>query len=111
MVSWYDFVVLAILFYTAWQGAQRGLLTQLAWIAALVLCFKFADKLAPAIDHAIRSTARSGLVVELGNIFAFQDEIIVFAVDDDVLFDRMTFRSRLRFDGLALPAFQFSPRR
>jgi uncharacterized membrane protein required for colicin V production len=53
MVSWYDFVVLAILFYTAWQGAQRGLLTQLAWIAALVLCFKFADKLAPAIEPMI----------------------------------------------------------
>ena len=53
MVSWYDFVVLAILFYTAWQGAQRGLLTQLAWIAALVLCFKFADKLAPSIEPMI----------------------------------------------------------
>jgi uncharacterized membrane protein required for colicin V production len=53
MVSWYDFVVLAILIYTAWQGAQRGLLTQLAWIAALVLCFKFADKLAPSIEPMI----------------------------------------------------------
>ncbi|HIE95702.1 MAG TPA: CvpA family protein [Fuerstia sp.] len=53
MVSWYDFVVLAILVYTAWQGAQRGLLTQLAWIAALVLCFKFADQLAPSIEPMI----------------------------------------------------------
>ena len=50
---WYDFVILAILVYTAWSGAQRGLVTQLAWIAALVLCFKFADKLAPAIEPQI----------------------------------------------------------
>ena len=50
---WYDFVILAILVYTAWQGAQRGLVTQLAWIAAIILCFKFADKLAPAIEEQI----------------------------------------------------------
>ena len=50
---WYDIVVLAILFFTAWRGAQRGLVTQLAWIAALVLCFKFADSLAPSITPHI----------------------------------------------------------
>ncbi|APZ95741.1 CvpA family protein [Fuerstiella marisgermanici] len=50
---WYDIVVLAILAYCAWQGAQRGLVTQLAWIAALILCFKFADQLAPAIEPQI----------------------------------------------------------
>jgi len=50
---WYDFVILAILAYTAWQGAQKGLVTQLAWIAAIILCFKFADKLAPAIEGQI----------------------------------------------------------
>lgn len=50
---WYDFVILGILAYTTWQGAQRGLVTQLAWIAALVLCFKFADKFAPAIEGQI----------------------------------------------------------
>lgn len=50
---WYDFVILAILAYTTWQGAQRGLVSQLAWIAALVLCFKFADKFAPAIEGQI----------------------------------------------------------
>ncbi|MCA9051573.1 MAG: CvpA family protein [Planctomycetaceae bacterium] len=53
VMIWYDFVVLAVLIYTAWQGAQRGLVVQLAWIAALVLCFKFADKLAPSIEHTI----------------------------------------------------------
>ena len=50
---WYDIVVLVLLVYTAWSGAQRGLVTQLAWIAALVLCFKFADKLAPVIEPQI----------------------------------------------------------
>jgi len=50
---WYDAVILALLVYTAWSGAQRGLVTQLAWIAALILCFKFADKLAPIIEPQI----------------------------------------------------------
>lgn len=50
---WYDGVILALLVYTAWSGAQKGLITQLAWIAAIILCFKFADKLAPAIEPQI----------------------------------------------------------
>lgn len=50
---WYDFAILALLIYTMWSGAQRGFVTQLAWIAALVLCFKFSDKLAPAIEPQI----------------------------------------------------------
>ncbi len=50
---WYDFVILAILVYGAWQGAARGLVMQLAWIIAIVLCFKFADKLAPQIEEYI----------------------------------------------------------
>ena len=50
---WYDIVIMAILAYATWQGAQRGFVTQLAWIAALILCFKFADKLAPMIEPQI----------------------------------------------------------
>ena len=50
---WYDFVILAILIYGAWQGAARGLVMQLAWIVAIVLCFEFADKLAPQIEFHI----------------------------------------------------------
>lgn len=50
---WYDGVILALLVYSAWNGAQKGLVTQLAWIAALILCFKFADKLAPVIEPQI----------------------------------------------------------
>lgn len=50
---WYDFAILALLVYTMWSGAQRGFVTQLAWIAAIVLCFKFANQLAPAIEGQI----------------------------------------------------------
>ncbi|MCH2210471.1 MAG: CvpA family protein [Fuerstiella sp.] len=50
---WYDFVILAILAYGVWQGAARGLVMQLAWIVAIVLCFEFADKLAPQIEPLI----------------------------------------------------------
>ncbi|GAB5441311.1 MAG: hypothetical protein Fues2KO_16600 [Fuerstiella sp.] len=50
---WYDIVVLTILIFTTWRGAQRGLVTQLAWIAAAVLCFKFADTLAPSLTPHI----------------------------------------------------------
>lgn len=50
---WYDIVVLTILAITTWRGAQRGLVTQLAWIAAAVLCFKFADTLAPSLTPHI----------------------------------------------------------
>lgn len=50
---WYDFVMLGILVYAAWQGAARGLVMQLAWIVAIVLCFKFADKLSPQIEPMI----------------------------------------------------------
>lgn len=50
---WYDFVILAILVYGIWQGAARGLVMQLAWIIAIVLCFEFADKLSPQIESYI----------------------------------------------------------
>ena len=50
---WYDFAILGLLVYTMWSGAQRGFVTQLAWIFALVLCFKFSDELAPVIEPQI----------------------------------------------------------
>ncbi len=50
---WYDFVMLGILVYAAWQGAARGLVMQMAWIVAIVLCFKFADTLSPQIEPMI----------------------------------------------------------
>lgn len=50
---WYDIVVLIILLLAGWRGAQRGLVTQLAWIAAVTLSFKFADSLAPSLTPHI----------------------------------------------------------
>ena len=48
-----DIVVLAILLYCAVRGASRGLLSQLSWVVALLLCFKFSSTLAPAIEPMI----------------------------------------------------------
>lgn len=48
-----DLVVLAVLLYCAVRGASRGLLSQLSWVIALLLCFKFSGTLAPAIEPMI----------------------------------------------------------
>lgn len=48
-----DIIVLAVLLYCAVKGASRGLLSQLAWVVALLLCFKFSGSLAPAIEPMI----------------------------------------------------------
>ena len=48
-----DLVVLGILLYCAVRGASRGLLSQLAWVIALLLCFKFSGTLAPRIEPMI----------------------------------------------------------
>ena len=48
-----DLVVLAVLLYCAVKGASRGLLSQLAWVVALLLCFKFSGHIAPAIEPMI----------------------------------------------------------
>ena len=47
---WYDIVILALLIYFGWKGASRGLVTQSAWIIAIVLCFKLSGRLSPAIE-------------------------------------------------------------
>ncbi|MDA1231973.1 MAG: CvpA family protein [Planctomycetota bacterium] len=48
-----DLVVLGIILYCAVRGATRGLLSQLSWVVALLLCFKFSGTLAPAIEPMI----------------------------------------------------------
>lgn len=53
-LTWYDFVVIGILIFTTFRGAQRGLVWQLAWIAALVLCFGFAETLSLQLAPTIR---------------------------------------------------------
>ncbi|QDT42135.1 Colicin V production protein [Gimesia alba] len=51
---WFDLLIVAILFYAVWKGASKGVVWQLAAIAALVLCFAFAEslslQLAPMIN-------------------------------------------------------------
>lgn len=49
----FDLIVLGTLAFCAWRGASRGLLSQAAWIVALILCFKFSGVLAPAIEPAL----------------------------------------------------------
>jgi membrane protein required for colicin V production len=48
-----DLVVLCVLLYCTIRGASRGLLSQLAWAAALLLCFKFSGTLSPLIEPLI----------------------------------------------------------
>lgn len=49
----FDLAVLGTILFCAWKGASRGLISQAAWVTALVLCFKFSGVLAPAIEPAI----------------------------------------------------------
>jgi membrane protein required for colicin V production len=46
---WYDLVVLAILLFATIRGAIKGIVWQLAVIAAVVLCFVFSESLSLAI--------------------------------------------------------------
>ncbi|MEY3458483.1 MAG: hypothetical protein RL215_1640 [Planctomycetota bacterium] len=48
-----DLLVVGVLVYCAIRGASRGLLSQLAWVVALLLCFKFAGTLSPAVEPFI----------------------------------------------------------
>lgn len=51
---WFDLLIAGILFYALWKGASKGVVWQLAAIAALILCFAFAEslslQLAPVIN-------------------------------------------------------------
>ncbi|QDU09477.1 CvpA family protein [Gimesia aquarii] len=51
---WFDLLIAGILLYAIWKGASKGVVWQLAAIAALVLCFAFAEslslQLAPMIN-------------------------------------------------------------
>lgn len=42
---WFDLLIVGILIYAVWKGASKGVVWQLAAIAALVLCFAFAESL------------------------------------------------------------------
>ncbi len=49
-----DLAVLIILLWTTVSGASRGLVSQLSWAVALLLCFKFAGTLAPQVEPLIQ---------------------------------------------------------
>ncbi|MCA9055886.1 MAG: CvpA family protein [Planctomycetaceae bacterium] len=51
---WYDLIVLAILGYFALRGAARGLLTQLAAIAAIIVCLVFAESISAAFGPMVK---------------------------------------------------------
>jgi len=42
-----DVAVLIVLLWTTVSGASRGLVSQLSWAVALLLCFKFSGSLSP----------------------------------------------------------------
>lgn len=53
-VSWFDIVVIIILLWATFKGASRGLVSQLAWIIALVACFAFAESISVQLAPKIR---------------------------------------------------------
>ena len=46
---WYDLLVVGVLVFAVVRGAKKGIVWQLATIAALVLCFAFSETLSAAI--------------------------------------------------------------
>jgi uncharacterized membrane protein required for colicin V production len=51
---WYDLLTLVILMYAMFRGAMKGVVWQLATIAALLLCFFFSGSLSAALAPFIR---------------------------------------------------------
>lgn len=50
---YFDLAIVVILAFTTWRGAAKGLVWQLAWIAALILCFTVSGTAAPPIARLI----------------------------------------------------------
>ena len=51
---WYDLLVLAILGFFALRGAARGLISQLAGIAAIFVCLAFAESISAAFGPYVK---------------------------------------------------------
>ena len=51
---WYDLLTLVILMYAMFRGAMKGIVWQLATIAALLMCFFFSGTLSAALAPFIR---------------------------------------------------------
>ena len=52
-ISWYDLVMAAFLLFALIRGAMKGIVWQLAAIAAIVLCFYFSGTLSTEIAPMI----------------------------------------------------------
>lgn len=50
---WFDLAVAAVLVFAAFRGAAKGFVWQIAWIAALVLCFTMSGTISPPIARLI----------------------------------------------------------
>ena len=53
-LMWYDLLTLVILMYAMFRGAMKGIVWQLATIAALLMCFFFSGSLSAAVAPFIR---------------------------------------------------------
>ena len=53
-LMWYDLLTLVILMYAMFRGAMKGIVWQLATIAALLMCFFFSGSLSAALAPFIR---------------------------------------------------------
>jgi len=51
---WYDLLTLGVLMYAMFRGAMKGIVWQLASIAALLMCFFFSGSLSAAVAPFIR---------------------------------------------------------
>ena len=51
---WYDLLTLVILMYAMFRGAMKGIVWQLATIAALLMCFFFSGSMSAAVAPFIR---------------------------------------------------------
>ena len=51
---WYDLLTLGILMYAMFRGAMKGVVWQLATIAALLMCFFFSGSLSHVVAPFIR---------------------------------------------------------
>ncbi len=46
----YDLIVIGILLFSAWRGASKGMIWQLATIAGIIVCFVFAETVSVAVS-------------------------------------------------------------
>ncbi|GAB4148335.1 MAG: hypothetical protein Tsb009_22020 [Planctomycetaceae bacterium] len=66
---WYDVAILAILTYTLFRGAAKGIVWQLAWIVALLLCFAISETASPPLAKIIPAESPLNLWIAMFVIY------------------------------------------